>query len=42
MKEEMDARRARVKAARERKQGRVAAKKSAMMGEGEDEEPKKE
>jgi large subunit ribosomal protein L19e len=33
LKEEMDAKRARTKAARERKLERAAAKKSAMLGE---------
>jgi large subunit ribosomal protein L19e len=33
----MDAKRARTKAARERKQERQAAKRNAMLGEGEEE-----
>lgn len=37
IKEEMDAKRARTKAARERKQERQAAKRNAMLGEGEEE-----
>lgn len=41
LKEEMDAKRAKTKAARERRQERVEAKRTALAG-GEDEEPKKE
>lgn len=41
LKEEMDAKRAKTKAARERRQERVSAKRTALTGEG-DEEPKKE
>jgi large subunit ribosomal protein L19e len=37
LKEEMDAKRAKTKAARERKLERAAAKRTAMMGEGEEE-----
>ncbi|KAF9882461.1 translational activator gcn1 [Colletotrichum karsti] len=36
LKDEMDAKRAKTKAARERKQERVAAKRNALMGEGEE------
>jgi large subunit ribosomal protein L19e len=36
LKEEMDAKRAKTKAARERKMERAAAKRSAMMGEEEE------
>ncbi len=41
LKEEMDAKRAKTKAARERRQERVSAKRNALTG-GDDEEPKKE
>ncbi|KAK8848929.1 60S ribosomal protein L19-2 [Apiospora arundinis] len=37
LRDEMDAKRAKTKAARERKQERVAAKRNALMGEGEEE-----
>ncbi|KAJ9156654.1 Ribosomal protein L19 [Pleurostoma richardsiae] len=37
LKEEMDAKRAKTKAARERKQERVAAKRNALLGEAEEE-----
>lgn len=37
LKEEMDAKRAKTKAARERKMERVAAKRNALMGEDEEE-----
>ncbi|WYZ42025.1 hypothetical protein EsH8_V_000920 [Colletotrichum jinshuiense] len=37
LKDEMDAKRAKTKAARERKQERVAAKRNALLGEGEEE-----
>jgi large subunit ribosomal protein L19e len=38
LKEEMDAKRAKTKAARERRQERVTAKRLAMTGEGEEPE----
>ncbi len=41
LKEEMDAKRAKTKAARERRQERVSAKRNALTG-GDEEEPKKE
>lgn len=41
LKEEMDAKRAKTKAARERRQERVEAKRTALAGD-DDEEPKKE
>ena len=41
LKEEMDAKRAKTKAARERRQERISAKRTALTG-GDDEEPKKE
>jgi len=37
LKDEMDAKRAKTKAARERKQERAAAKRTALMGDGEEE-----
>ena len=40
LKEEMDAKRASKKAARERKQERVVAKRSAMLGDAEEENKK--
>lgn len=40
LKEEMDAKRANKKAARERKQERVVAKRTAMFGDGEEAEEK--
>lgn len=38
LKEEMDAKRAKTKAARERRQQRVAEKRNALIGGGEEEE----
>jgi large subunit ribosomal protein L19e len=38
LKEEMDAKRAKTKAARERRQERIAAKRNALVGEGEEDE----
>ena len=40
LKEEMDAKRASKKAARERKQERVVAKRTAMLGDAEEEDKK--
>lgn len=42
LKEQMDAKRAKTKAARERRQERITAKRTAQAGEEEEEEPKKE
>ena len=42
LKEEMDAKRAKTKAARERRQERITTKRTAMLGGDEEEESKKE
>ena len=42
LKEEMDAKRAKTKAARERRQERITTKRTALLGGDEEEEPKKE
>jgi len=42
LKEEMDAKRAKTKAARERRQERISTKRSALTGEGGKEEEKAE